>query len=143
MKLNAPYDQCLSSRRFMLSREPKSLPSTALMVSIAGSSGFALGGATSPAMSVDLLGARPVEQVDLPASRLGATSAMFFVGTSPGRQPAKSRSSLGRISAIVVAPTTTIVAWLGLNQVLWNFTRSSRVIFLADASVPEPLQGLA
>jgi hypothetical protein len=44
---------------------------------------------------------------------------------------------------MVVAPTTTSVAWLGLNQVRWNPTRSSRVIFRADASVPEPLYGLA
>ena len=53
---------------------------------------------------------------------------MFLAGTSPGFQPANSRSSLGRISAIVVAPTTTSVAWLGLNQVSWKRTRSSRLM---------------
>ena len=42
---------------------------------------------------------------------------MFLAGTSPGFQPANSRSSLGLISAIVVAPTTISVAWFGLNQV--------------------------
>ncbi len=68
---------------------------------------------------------------------------MFFRGTSPGRQAANSRSSLGLSSAIVVAPTTTSVAWLGLNHVRWNSTRLSRVIFAVDASVPEPVQGLA
>ena len=67
---------------------------------------------------------------------------MFFRGTSPGFQLAKRRSSLGLISAIVVAPTTMRVAWLGLNQVWWNFTRSARVIFCVEASVPEPLHGL-
>ena len=53
MKLPAPYAQCLSSRRFMLSLEPKSVPSTALIVSMAGSSGLDFGGATLPAMITD------------------------------------------------------------------------------------------
>ena len=68
---------------------------------------------------------------------------MFFSGTSPLAHPANARSSLGRISAMVVAPTTTSVALLGLNQVRWNLTRSSRVIRAVDSSVPEPVQGLA
>ena len=72
-----------------------------------------------------------------------ATWPMFLAGTSPDFQPAKSRSSFGRISAIVVAPVTTMVAWLGLNQVRWKATRSLRPIRAVDASVPEPVHGLA
>ena len=67
---------------------------------------------------------------------------MFFFGTSPGFQEAKSFSSFGWISANVVSPTTTIVALFGLNHVLWNLTRSSRVIFATEPSVPEPVNGL-
>jgi hypothetical protein len=68
---------------------------------------------------------------------------MFLAGISPGFHVAKSRSSLGRISAIVVAPVTTIVAWLGLNHVRWKATRAFRPIRAVDASVPDPVHGLA
>ena len=98
------------------------------MVSIAGSSGLALGGADVAGDDHGLLAIR-AGRAGRPAARAAALRRRCSsAGTSPGRQPANSRSSLGWISAIVVAPTTTSVAWLGLNQVRWNLTRSSRVI---------------
>ena len=47
--VNAPYDQCLPSRRFMLTREVKLPPRISFMVWNAMSSGFPLGGARSAA----------------------------------------------------------------------------------------------
>ena len=67
---------------------------------------------------------------------------MFFAGTVPGFHAANSFSSRGLISAIVVAPTTTIVALTGLNQSAWNFTSVSRVILPTDSIVPEPVSGV-
>ena len=88
-----------------------------------------------------LLGARPVEEVDLGAGPR-RTAPRFFFGTSPAFQDANSRSSRGWISARVVSPTTTSVALLGLNQVSWNRTTSSRVSFETDCAVPEPVSGV-
>ena len=82
----------------MLRREPKSLPSTAFIVSIAGSSGLALGGAGLPAMITVCIDARPVEQVDLRPGR-GVTAAMFFRGhvarPPAGEEPLEPGLDLG------------------------------------------------
>jgi hypothetical protein len=72
---------------------------------------------------------------------LPATVESFFVGVDPFRQSLNSDSSFGLISAIVVSPTMTIVALLGLNHASWNLIRSSRVIFATPSSYPDPENG--
>src|SRR5580765_3947307 len=125
----------------MLTRELKSLPSTPFMVWMLTSSGFAFGSATLPGMIRDWSEhGRSIRYIT--GRGCCATVAMSFDGTSPGLQEAKIRSNLGRISAIVVAPTTISVAWLGLNQSRWKRTRWSRVILAVDSSVPDPVHGL-
>jgi hypothetical protein len=42
-----------------------------------------------------------------------------------------------------VSPTTISVALSGRSQSRWKATRSSRVSEAIDASVPEPLKGIA
>ena len=88
-----------------------------------------------------LLRARSIDDVELASASPSITGAMFVAGTSPGFQLLSTRSSFGTSSAIVMSPTTTIVAWFGLNQVRWKVARSALVIAFTDASVPEPVSG--
>src|SRR5712692_5854987 len=53
MNVNAPYDQCFASRRFMLTREVNCPPSSEVIASMAYSRGLAFGGARSPAKMID------------------------------------------------------------------------------------------
>ena len=72
---------------------------------------------------------------------LGSTRARSLTGVSARVQPAKSRSSRGTMSPMVVSPTMRRVPLLGRNQVSWNPTRSSREIRLTEAAVPDPVKG--
>src|SRR6185436_16197487 len=114
-----PYDQCLPSRRFMLRRAMNDPPSTCVIASSAISSGFAVGGASCPARITDC--SAPGRSRMYTVVPEGCDTVLsVFDGTDPFFQPWNSASSFGLISAIVVSPTTTIVAWSGLNQVWWN-----------------------
>src|SRR5579871_2629183 len=137
----APYDQCLSSRRFMLSRAPKFPPGPSFIASIAISFGLFSGGAITPATITDCRApGLSTRYTVLLAGKL--TVLTVFFGTAPGLQPENSFSSFGVTSAIVVSPTITRVALFGLNHALWNLTRSSRVSFETLAVVPNPVSGL-
>src|SRR5215210_8872812 len=104
--------------------------------------GLDFGGARFPAIMTDC--SDPGRSIRYTVGRGGCcTCAIDLVGTFPRCQPANSCSSRGRISARVVAPTTTMVAWFGLNHEVWKRTRSSRLILAVDSSVPEPVHGLA
>ena len=138
--LLAPYAQCLSSRRFMLSRPVKPPPRMSFTASIARSSGSSLGGMTWPATMIEC--SEPGRSTRYTAETGGcATRANAFSGIGPGCHSPNWRLRRGSSSSMLTSPTTTSVALLGLNQVRWNASSSSRVMPRTDSSVPVPVSG--
>ena len=117
-KLPAPYDQCLSSRRFMLMRELNDAAERVVerherdLVRI-GLRRRDVRRRESPTVP------RPADRAryNAPRARPRDRSRCSSPGTSPGFQPRSARSSFGVSSAIVMSPTATSVACSGLNQV--------------------------
>src|ERR1700719_2532234 len=107
--------QCLSSRRFILSRPAKVPPSPSFMASMAISFGLFVGGAMCPAIIIDCNapGLSTRYTTDFAAC---CTVPIFFAGTFPVFHPANNFSSFGVISASVVSPTTISVESLGRIQ---------------------------
>src|SRR4030042_396534 len=138
--LRAPYDQCLSSRRFMLIREVKAPPRIWFINWMAASCGFARGTVRKPAKITDC-GDPGRSTTYTCGPDVSATGARFFFGTSPRVQAANSFSSRGLISSSVVAPVMISVALLGLTQALWTPANCSQVMPETEASVPEPVSG--
>ena len=60
-----------------------------------------------------------------------------------GRQSPKCFSSSGRSVSAATSPVTISVALSGRIQSRWNATSSSRVSAAIDASVPDPVNGIA
>ena len=140
----APYDQCLSSRRFMLMREVNVPPSTLFIVSVSSRLAALLEASTWPtrmllctAPGLSTRNTRGAEGV------AASGSALDGRGVPAACQPPKCFSSTGRTRAAVVSPVTIRVALSGRSQSRWKATRSSRVSAATDASVPEPVNGMA
>ena len=101
----------------MLTREVNDPPIISFMDSIAISLPLPRGGARFAASKHRLLSARAIDDVyrlTVPQLDVGDVLA-GDVGPHPTLE--NRRSSLGLISAMVVSPTTIIVALFGLNQV--------------------------
>jgi len=139
-RMLAPYDQCLSSRKFIFNRAPKLPPSPSFYRFNRDLLRIAFRRCNHSRDNHGLLRARLVNQIDRALSREIHRLHRFLWNVS--RFPCREKfSSFGVTSLSVVSPTITSVALFGLNHESWNFTRSSRVIFPTLALVPEPVNG--
>ena len=115
-RLPEPYDQCLSSRKFILIREVKAPPRIVFIASIAIASGLFFGTVTFAGKIIDCCAPGLSKMYTLGLSGR-FTAARFFFGTSPAFQLLNNFSNRGFNSSIVISPTTIIVAMFGLIHV--------------------------